>query len=185
LLPLGSKEEEHKVRTNTGEDIRILRGDILRLREDVNTLAAQFDRLSAVQEREITAMKAAVNGMDNQVTQATTSILTEVDRKIAELDAKRVADKNQLVAKMNSAIEQLNDLSQKVRAIPPPRSGSGETVTETGFYYTVEDRDTLWGIASKYKQYAVTVDAIRRANNMDPASNRIVPGQKLFIPAKE
>ncbi|NQT83670.1 LysM peptidoglycan-binding domain-containing protein [bacterium] len=72
-----------------------------------------------------------------------------------------------------------------MKTVPTSASRGGGTVTEKGIEYTVEEGDSLWGIASKFKEYGVTVDAIRRANNMGSASDRIVPGQKLFIPVKE
>ncbi len=170
---------------SASEDIKITRGDLRRLQEEVNNLSVRLDRLSATQEREILALKSAVNGLDSRAGQANQSVLAEVDRRIAEQDAKRVADKNQLVAKINSVIAEINTLSRRVRTTRPSGSRSGETITEKGFYYTVADGDSLWGIASKFKDRGVTVEAIRQANEMGAGSSRIVTGQKLFIPVKK
>lgn len=183
--PFGAKREVREVRTSTGEDVRIMRGDVRRLQQEVNSLSARFDRFSAPREREVTALKSAVSGLNNRVGQMNQSVLAEVDRKIAELDAKTVADKNQLVAKINSVVDQINALSRRVRTTPSPASGGSRTITEKGFEYTVVDGDSLWGIASKFKEYGVTVDAIRQANDMSASSSRIVTGQKLFIPVKK
>ncbi len=185
LDPFGTKQEVRKVQTNTSEDVKIVRGDIRRLQEEVNNLSARFDRFSAAEEREVVDLKSALNGMESRVSHANNSLLAEVDRKIAELDAQRVADKNQLVAKMNAVIEQVNNLAQRMRTIPTSPSKTSGTGSQKGFYYTVEDGDSLWGIASKYRERGVTVDAIRQANEMSPTDNRIIPGQKLFIPVKE
>jgi len=185
LDPFGAKQEVREVRTSASEDIRITRGDLRRLQEDVNTISVRLDRLSGAREGEGLALRDAVKGLDSRVGQASSSILAEVDRRIAELDAKRVADKNQLVAKMNSLVDRVNTLSRRVQTLQSSASKGGETVPEKGFDYTVQDGDSLWGIASKYKEYGVTVDAIRRANNMGSTSDRIVPGQKLFIPVKQ
>jgi membrane-bound lytic murein transglycosylase D len=48
-------------------------------------------------------------------------------------------------------------------------------------YHTVQRGDSLWSIAEKYK--GVTVDEIRRLNNLTP-KNVIYPGQKLKINLK-
>jgi LysM repeat protein len=185
LDPFGAKEEVQAVRTNTDEDLRIVRGDILRLREDVNQLSARLEQVSAAYEQDIASLKTSVNGLERQLLQTNPSILSEVDKRIADSDARRVADKNMLIDKINSVVDQINGLSQQIRAASS-RSGSTEKVSQKGFYYTVEDGDTLWGIASKFKsQYGVTVEAIRQANEMGASSDRIVPGQKLFIPVKE
>ncbi len=183
--PFGAKEEVQAVRTSTGEDINMLRGDLRRIQEEVNNLSARFDRFSSAQEREVVALKSAVNGLERQVGQTGTSLLSEVDRKIAEQDSKRVADKNELVGKINSVVDQVNNLSRRVRAGSAPPSTAGEKITQKGFYYTVEEGDSLWGIASKFKEYGATVEAIRQANNMDSSNSRIVTGQRLFIPAKQ
>jgi len=183
--PFGTKEEVRTVRTNTTEDINIIRGDLLRLRDDVNNLTASVDRFSSSQEREISSLRSTVTTLERQVNQMSPSILSEVDRKLADLDAKRVADKNQLVEKINAVVDQVNALARR-GSTTPSGSGSTKTVSQKGFYYTVEERDTLWGIASKFKsEYGVTIEAIRQANNMGASDNRIVPGQKLFIPVKE
>lgn len=183
--PFGAKKQAREVRMSASEDIKITQGDVRRLQEEVNNLSVRLDKFSAAQEREILALKSAVNGLDRRSGQGNQSVLAEVDRRIAELDAKRVTDKNQLIAKINSVIEQINTLSRKVRTTRASGSTGGETITEKGFYYTVVDGDSLWGIASKFKERGVTVEAIRQANDMGAGSSRIVTGQKLFIPVKK
>ena len=186
LDPFGTKKEVQAVRTSTSEDVRILSGDVRRLQDELNNLLVRFDGFSSAQEREIAALKAAVKGLEQQVGQAAVSTLSEVDRKIAELDAKRIADKNELVAKINTVVDRINVLSKRLQTASPARPGTTETISQKGFYYTVEEGDTLWGIANKFRsEYGVTVDAIRQANNMTASDSRIVSGQKLFIPVKE
>lgn len=183
--PFGTKEEVRTVRTNTTEDMNILRGDVLRLKEDVTNLTASVDRLSSSQEREISSLRSAVSALERQVNQISPSVLSEVERKLADLDAKRVADKNQLVEKINAVVDQVNTVARRSSAAPTG-SGTTRTVSQKGFYYTVEERDTLWGIANKFRnEFGVTIESIRQANDMGASDNRIVPGQKLFIPVKE
>jgi nucleoid-associated protein YgaU len=183
--PFGSKQEVREVRTSTREDIRITQGDMERLREEVENLSARFESLSSTQEREMQALRNAVDGLESRVAQTNNTVLGEVDRRIAEAEAKSVADRNQLAAKVNDVVERINALSQRMKTLTTSRPVRTETVSEKGIEYTVEERDSLWGIASKFKEYGVTVDAIRQANNMQPTDNRIVPGQKLFIPVKQ
>jgi nucleoid-associated protein YgaU len=185
LDPFGAKKEVREVRTGTREDIRITQGDIQRLREEVDNLSARFDQFSAAQERDMLDLKRRVSGLESQVAQGNKVVLEEVDRRIAEVDAKRVADKNQLAAKLNDVIDQVNSVARRLQSLSSSRPSGDGTVSAKGIEYTVEDGDSLWGIASKFKKFGVTVDAIRQANNMRPTDNRIVPGQVLFIPVKE
>jgi membrane-bound lytic murein transglycosylase D len=55
---------------------------------------------------------------------------------------------------------------------------SGTASTTSGRTHTVEDGETLWGIA---RRFDVTVDAVRAANELD-ADETIRPGQTLRIP---
>jgi len=182
--PFGTKQEVQEVRTSTAEDAKIVRGDLKRIEEELNNLTARLDRSTTAQEREIAALKSTVTGLERQLGQTSASVLSEVDKKISEWDARRVTDKNELIGKINSVIDQVNTLSRRVRSASSPPPGSVEKVTQKGFYYTVQEGDTLSGIARKFRDYGVTVEAVSRANNIGP-SGRIVTGQKLFIPAKK
>jgi LysM repeat protein len=53
----------------------------------------------------------------------------------------------------------------------PPRGGAGTS-------HTIVRGDTLWGLS---RQYNVSIDAIKRANNM--TNDTVVLGQRLTIPA--
>jgi len=81
-------------------------------------------------------------------------------------------------------------LNQKI-VIPAPvahaasPAGTAPTATQAApgeLTHKVVSGENLTKIAEKYKQYGVTVDAIRKANNL--TSDRIVVGQTLKIPAK-
>jgi membrane-bound lytic murein transglycosylase D len=58
------------------------------------------------------------------------------------------------------------------------RSGGASTSSSTARTHTVEDGETLWGIARRYE---VTVEAVREANDLDE-DRQIQPGQTLRIP---
>ncbi len=182
--PFGAKQEVQEVRTSTAEDMKIVRGDFRRIEEELNNLSARLDRSSTAHEREIASLKSTVTGLERQLSQTNVSVLSEVDKKIADSETRRVADKNELVGKINSIVDQVNALSRRVRAAASAPPGGVGKVTQEGFYYTVQEGDTLWGIVGKFREYGVTVEAIRQANKVGPG-DRIVTGQKLFIPAKE
>lgn len=65
----------------------------------------------------------------------------------------------------------------------PPPGGQ-----QSGFYYTVKEKDTLSGIAKWYREQKpsikVTVDEILKANPGLDAKSLIV-GKKIFIPAPQ
>jgi LysM repeat protein len=185
LDPFGAKQEVREVRTSTSEDITTFRKDLHRLQQDLTNLSAHFDRSSAAQEKEILALKSAVKALDSRVAESNAAILSEADKKIRELDAKRLADKNQLVTKINSIVDRINALSQRLSAPSSPSHTPTETVAQKGFYYTVEEGDSLWKIVRKFKEYGVSVQDLQQANNMSSSDSRIVTGQKLFIPVKK
>ncbi|WP_144475061.1 LysM peptidoglycan-binding domain-containing protein [Cytobacillus oceanisediminis] len=91
-----------------------------------------------------------------------------------------------IAAKFNSSISDivtLNDLDpnqylyvgQKLK-VPAPATPEP---TPQPVVYTVQSGDTLWKIAQKY---GTTIDAIVKANNLDPAKYLYI-GQKLTIPS--
>ena len=58
------------------------------------------------------------------------------------------------------------------------RGGSSSSTSAAGWTHTVEDGETLWGIARRFE---VTVDAVREANDLEE-DETIRPGQTLRIP---
>ena len=70
-------------------------------------------------------------------------------------------------------------VGQKLKVYPPESSGkqtTGQNNTSTGTTYTVKSGDSLWSIAKKYN---VTVDYIKKKNNLK--SNELKVGQKLKL----
>jgi LysM repeat protein len=115
--------------------------------------------------------------------------LKKLAGQVQELAKKQQAD-NDLIVK---EIEKLGKISggSTVSHKPPP---SVATTTPTdnpipggpqkGYYYTIQDKDTLSAIAKAYRaqNIKVSVDQILKANPGLDAKNLIV-GKKIFIPA--
>ncbi len=148
---------------------------------------AQDKRLEAL-EKEVADLRNKMNqpGVNNY---AGADDLQKLAGQVQELAKKQQAD-NDLILK---EIEKLGKISggSTVGHRPPP---SVETTTATenptpagpqkGYYYTIQDKDTLSAIAKAYRaqNIKVTVDQILKANPGLDAKNLIV-GKKIFIPA--
>ncbi len=62
---------------------------------------------------------------------------------------------------------------------PAPRAGTATRVPEGGQTYTVQKGDSLWKIANRYN---VKLSELKALNNL-AEPDRLVPGQKLVLPA--
>ena len=67
--------------------------------------------------------------------------------------------------------------AQLIRTVAKAASSSAATAPQKGRYHTVKSGDTLYSISRKY---GVTVDDVRRLNNIGK-NDHIYPGQKLLI----
>jgi LysM repeat protein len=149
--------------------------------------AAQDKRIEAL-EKEIADLRDKLNqpGANNY---AGADDLQKLAGQVQELAKKQQAD-NDLILK---EIEKLGKISSSstVSHRPPP---SIATTTSTdnptpggpqkGYYYTIQDKDTLSAIAKAYRtqNIKVTVDQILKANPGLDSKNLIV-GKKIFIPS--
>ncbi|MFT9596596.1 LysM peptidoglycan-binding domain-containing protein [Mesobacillus sp.] len=82
---------------------------------------------------------------------------------------------SQIVALNNLDPNKYLYIGQKLKV---PAAGSPEPVQQP-VIHTVQSGDTLWKVAQKYN---TTIDAIVRANNLDPAKYLYI-GQKITIPS--
>jgi LysM repeat protein len=141
-------------------------------------------------EREIADLRDKMNqpGANNY---ASAEDLQKLAGQVQELAKKQQAD-NDLILK---EIEKLGKISGgPASSHRPPPNASTTTTTSTdnptpggpqkGYYYTIQDKDTLSAIAKAYRaqNIKVTADQILKANpGLDPKS--LVVGKKIFIPA--
>ncbi|MCC7162841.1 MAG: LysM peptidoglycan-binding domain-containing protein [Anaerolineae bacterium] len=69
-------------------------------------------------------------------------------------------------------------ISEPEPATPPAPETPAKPLPATSLTYTVQQGETLWGIA---KKFGTTVDALVQANNISDRS-KIRAGQRLIIP---
>jgi LysM repeat protein len=115
--------------------------------------------------------------------------LRKLAGQVQELAKKQQAD-NDLVVKTLEKLGKISGGSTSGRkspasVTPPPSSdSSGPAGPQKGYYYTVQERDTLIAIAKAYRaqNIKVTPDEILKANpGLDPKNLPV--GKKIFIPA--
>jgi LysM repeat protein len=152
--------------------------------------ATQLDQKKQIQalEKEIADLRDKLNqpAVNNS---ASAEDLQKLAGQVQDLAKKQQAD-NDLILK---EIEKLGKISSgpTVSHRPPPEVAPTATTDnpppggpQKGYYYTIQDKDTLSAIAKAYRaqNIKVTVDQILKANPGLDAKSLIV-GKKIFIPA--
>ncbi len=146
------------------------------------------DKHMAALEKEIADLRDKLNqpAANNY---ASADDLQKLAGQVQELAKKQQAD-NDLILK---EIEKLGKISSGAPAghRPPPEMTTPTTTEnptpggpQKGYYYTIQDKDTLSAISKAYRaqNIKVTVDQILKANpGLDPKS--LIVGKKIFIPA--
>ena len=149
--------------------------------------AAQDKRIEAL-EKEVSDLRDKLNqpGANNN---ASADDLQKLAGQVQELAKKQQAD-NDLILKEIEKLGKISSGSTSSHRLPPSVATTTSTNNPTpggpqkGYYYTIQDKDTLSAIAKAYRvqNIKVTVDQILKANPGLDAKNLIV-GKKLFIPA--
>jgi LysM repeat protein len=115
--------------------------------------------------------------------------LDGTEKKISSLESQLQA-LQQSVARIDfaqkSLREKIDKLGQQVErnTMPPPakttvtHSSQKTPTAQGGRYHEVRPGETLYSIAGKYH---MTMDELRRLNNLKPNQNTIKPGQKLLV----
>jgi LysM repeat protein len=150
--------------------------------------AAQDKRIEAL-EKEVSELRDKLNqpAVNNS---ASADDLQKLAGQVQELAKKQQAD-NDLILK---EIEKLGKISGGSTSShrSPPNVATTTTSTDNptpggpqkGYYYTIQDKDTLSAIAKAYRaqNIKVTADQILKANpGLDPKN--LIVGKKIFIPA--
>lgn len=162
--------------------------------ERLNKLSAQIDVLLEAkdeQTKKIADLESQIRDLQNQVSKPTGNYASADDvNKLAdavkEVDKKRQEDNEHVVQELQSLGKSLSGSSH--RSSPPTATtvSTADTTSsgpQDGFYYEVQEGNTLAEIAKAYREkgYKVTVQQILDANAGLKANNMKV-GQKIFIP---
>ncbi len=152
--------------------------------------AAQLEQVKHIQalEKEIADLRDKLN-QPAANDSASQDDLKKLAGQVQELAKKQQAD-NDLILK---EIEKLGKISGgPASSHRPPPSVATTTATDNptpggpqkGYYYTIQEKDTVSAIAKAYRaqNIKVTVDQILKANSgLDPKN--LIVGKKIFIPA--
>ena len=145
----------------------------------------------ARQQKQISDLSREVEGLREQLSKpagnyASQEDLRELARKLQEVDRKRMEDDQKIVRQ----IEELGKsprpaIGGKPKATPPvDNAGTGGAISDKGYEYEIQSRDTLSVIVQAYrdKGIKVSMDQILKANpGLVPEKMKV--GQKIFIPA--
>jgi len=146
------------------------------------------DKHMAALEKEIADLRDKLNqpGANNY---ASAEDLQKLAKQVQDLADKQQKDNDQIVKTLDklSKISSTPTTSHK----PPPEAAPVTTTDnpppggpQKGYYYAIQDKDTLSAIAKAYRaqDIKVTVDQILKANpGLDPKN--LIVGKKIFIPA--
>jgi polyhydroxyalkanoate synthesis regulator phasin/phage tail protein X len=170
----------------TQQQIDQLNGKLQDLTETVETQRKHIDAL----EKQIADLGDKLNQPAAANNSASADDLKKLAEQVQELAKKQQAD-NELVLK---EIEKLGKISSGTTTTRKPPSVSPATTSsdnstsspagpQKGYYYTIQDKDTLSAIAKAYRAQGVKVtsDQILKGNPGLNANSLIV-GKKIFIP---
>lgn len=160
--------------------------------ERLNKLAGQLEDILVAQEtqrRQITELLRELNALRERQDRpgpnfASQDAVNRLADSIREVDRKRIDDYEKIRAellKLGRTLSAASSGGSSRSSSPPPE----RQVEERGFEYEVQSGDTLSSIVAavrKQKNVRVTTDDVVRANPGLKA-NRLLVGQKIFIPA--
>jgi LysM repeat protein len=178
--------------TNLRADMRLLEDRLNRVVGDVQALQVNYERLQQQTASLQQQLHAAASGGGG----VSPAVISQLDQRISAIDAARKRDNEVIINQVTAEIQKLGGSAAGVsrRAsspapTPAARVPSGKRVASTpgaagaggeqGYEHVVEKGQYLSTIA---KAYGVTVDEIKKANNLKNDTLRV--GQKLFIPKR-
>jgi len=151
--------------------------------------ATQLDQKKQIQalEKEIADLRDKLNqpAANNY---ANADDLQKLAKQVQELADKQQKDNDQIVKTLDklSKISGSPNMSHRPPSVEPAVSADNPIPggPQKGYYYTIQEKDTLSAIAKAYRaqNIKVTVDQILKANpGLDPKN--LIVGKKIFIPA--
>ena len=163
----------------------------------MNKLSAEIDVLTEAKDQlnnKISALEGEIHDLQNQVSKPTGNYASADDLKqladaIKEVDKKRQEDNERVVKELQNLGKSLSSprLNESSHRSPAGASSvpTGETASSSqdGYYYPVQEGDTLALIVKAYREKGVkvTLQQVLDANpGLKPTSLKV--GQKIFIP---
>ena len=161
----------------TREESRVLKKEFSVLSEKIENLEYRIGEFQKRQDE----LTAYLRKLDVKINSKNSETFNSLNQQMAKLQKRINQDFQQLRRSINRKIDEINRILSSVRS-----TGSGNVnLSEKGTYHTVAEGDSLWSIAQKYKQFKVTTDDIKKANNIPLDNDTIKPDQTLFIPIKQ
>jgi LysM repeat protein len=116
--------------------------------------------------------------------------LKALAEKVQEIDKKRQSDKELIIGQIEKLGKIPGDSPKHSHATTPsvtPVTGGGEAATpsgpQKGYYYAVQQGDSLSAIAKAYRDKGVKVTTSQiLAANPGLDANKLYTGKKIFIP---
>ncbi len=171
-----TRQDVSQMATVTREDMRTLQKDIDMVAEQVQNLAHHLE----AQQQRLQELEKYLGKVDDKISAKSEEVYSRIARQMADMEKRQNKQALQLRKAINAKINEINRVLATLSG-PGPAAAGG---TETGFYHTVAENESLWSISRKYADYRVSVDDIKKANGISAENDTIKPGQKLFIPAR-
>jgi len=166
---------DYATRQDISQVAAVSREDMRSLRKEVDVAVEQVQNLAYRMEE----LEKNLQKVNDRIDAKTEEVHSRITRQMAEMQKQQNEQSQQLKRAINTKIDEINRILATLANTGPTAGG-----TETGFYHIVEENESLWSISRKYADYNVTVDDIKKANNISQESDTIKPGQKLFIPKR-
>ncbi len=156
-------------------------------------LSATLEELQATleaQRRRIDTLAGELKSFRDETARTSHDAVTREEfkdyaEKLRELAQKQDADRKLILDEIHKlAKAPVGRPSERKPEAEPPKAASKPDKEETGYEYVIKDKDTVSAIvvACRERGVKVTVKQVLEANpKVNP--NRLIPGQKIFIPA--
>jgi len=175
---IATDREIRQASASTTAETRRISKDLEVLLERIENIEHQVEQ----QQRAAADQKAYLTRLNDKIDQKNSDTFERLSKQIAEVQKSQNENAKKLRREINAKIQEINRV---LTSLSGQGSTGGGGEYQTGFYHTVAEGESLWSIRKKYADYGVTIDDIRKANNIPEDSSRIIPGQKLFIPTKQ
>jgi len=142
------------------EELTLIQSKLTRLEGILNETGALEDRIQQIEEQQMGVRQSII----------------KTDRTMRSLRG----DLAQLAEAFENSRKKATQVPQKVPVQEPVPVKVEKISTPEEGYHVISRGETLYRIS---KQYGISVDELRRLNNMDP-STLIYPGQKLLVKPK-